>query len=56
MASRGRGAGAPAMRGGATESKPRRTVAASDVRAVYQRRLEELVTRATDAFRVRTTS
>jgi hypothetical protein len=40
------------MRGGAVDTKPRRAVVAADVRMVYQRRLEELVTRAADAFRV----
>jgi hypothetical protein len=52
MATRGRGAGTSAMRGGAVDTKPRRTVVAADVRVVYQRRLEDLVTRAADAFRV----
>jgi hypothetical protein len=53
MAARGGLAAPGAMRGGATAAAPRRLVGAADVRANYHRRLDDLVGRAVDAFRVR---
>jgi hypothetical protein len=39
------------MRGGAVAAAPRRQSQASDLRAAYHRRLEDLTARAVDAFR-----
>jgi hypothetical protein len=50
MASRG---GTAARGGGPAATAPRRAASAADARANYQRRLEDLVGRAADAFRVR---
>lgn len=43
----------PAMRGGAVGSSYRRAPSAADIRAGYYRRLDELINRMSDAFRVR---
>lgn len=48
-----RGVDAAPLHAGGAKVVPRRAASAADVRAGYHRRLDELVTRMADAFRVR---